>query len=159
MVPTIPDDPNLDVSGALSIDHLGIVVRDTDVALRLYVGVLGMSAGPTEAVRSENVKITFLAGANGRIEILEPLPGESGVARFLERRGEGLHHLCLTVPDLSTTLRRFGAAGYQLIDPEPRRNVHGRLLAFVHPKSANGVLIELYQEEGSDSPGQLKSIE
>jgi methylmalonyl-CoA/ethylmalonyl-CoA epimerase len=129
----------------LPIDHVAIVVRDTATALRLYEGVLGMKAGPTEEMPDANVKATFLEGANGRIEILEPLPGDSGVARFMEKRGEGLHHLCLTVPDLPATLRALERAGYEPIDRQPRRNAHGKLLAFVHPKSAHGVLIELYQ--------------
>lgn len=139
-------DPKLDRS-SLPIDHVALVVRDTATALRLYVDVLGLRAGPTEDLPAENVKATFLEGANARIEILEPLPGDSGVARFLEKRGEGLHHLCLIVPDLPATLRTLEEAGYQLIDQQPRRNAHGRLIAFVHPRSAQGVLIELYQEE------------
>lgn len=137
---------------ALPIDHVAIVARDTAEALRLYVDVLGLRAEPTETVPSENVKITFLRGANARIELIEPLPGDSGVARFLEKRGEGLHHVCLVVPDLPATLRTLAAAGYQLIDQQPRRNVRGKLLAFVHPKSANGVLVELYQ---ADSPADV----
>lgn len=137
-----------DLVGALPIDHVAIVTRDTAEVLRLYVGVLGMVAGPTETVPEENVKITFLDGANGRLEVLEPLPGDSGVARFLDKRGEGLHHLCVRVPDLPASLRALDAAGYQLIDRHPRRNAHGQLMAFVHPKSTNGVLIELYQDEG-----------
>lgn len=131
----------------VAMDHVAMVVRNTSEALRLYRDVLGMRAGPTEEVPTENVRITFLEGANGRIEILEPLPGDSGVARFLEKRGEGLHHVCLAVPHLARTLQALRDAGYQLIDEQPRRNVHGKLLAFVHPRSSNGVLIELYQAE------------
>jgi methylmalonyl-CoA/ethylmalonyl-CoA epimerase len=127
------------------IDHVGIAVRDTAQAFRLYVDLLGLEAEPTEVAADENVKITFLRGANARIELLEPLPGDSAVARFLEKRGEGLHHLCLVVPDLAGTLVALSAAGYQLVDQRPRRNGRGDLLAFVHPKSAGGVLVELYQ--------------
>lgn len=129
----------------LPIDHVAIAVRDTADALRLYVDVLGLQPGATEIVPAENLKITFVKGANARLEILEPLTGDSAVARFLEKRGEGLHHVCFQVPDLRATLERLEAAGYQLVDQEPRRGAHGQLLAFVHPKSTNGVMIELYE--------------
>lgn len=132
--------------GNLAIDHVAFAVHDTRDALRLYVASLGMQAGATEIAEDENLKVTFLTGANARIEILEPLPGDSAVARFLEKRGEGVHHVCLVVPDLPAMLKRLHVAGYQLVDEQPRQNFHGRWLAFVHPKSTNGVMIELYQE-------------
>ena len=139
-----PSDPILT---GCPIDHVGIAVRDTAAALRLYAGLLGLRPEPTCVASDENVKVTFLDGPNARLEILEPLPGDSAVARFLEKRGEGLHHLCLVVPDLARTLERLANAGYQLVDAQPRRNARGNLLAFVHPKAANGVLIELYQAD------------
>jgi methylmalonyl-CoA epimerase len=132
-------------STALTLDHVGIAVNDTDEALRLYRDLLGLRADPPEIVPSENLRITFLQGANTRIEVLEPLPGDSAVARFLAKRGEGIHHLCFAVPDIVATLRAFADTGYQLIDLTPRPGRHGELLAFVHPKSTLGVLIELYQ--------------
>lgn len=130
----------------LPIDHVAIAVRDTADALRLYVDLLGLRPKPTEIATAENLKITFLDGANSRVEILEPLAGDSAVARFLEKRGEGLHHICFAVPDLVATLASLKAAGYQLVDEQPRPGRHGELLAFVHPKSTNGVMIELYQK-------------
>jgi methylmalonyl-CoA/ethylmalonyl-CoA epimerase len=129
----------------LPIDHVALAVRNTDDALRLYVDTLGMEASPTEVAADETLKVTFLTSANARIEILEPLPGDSAVARFLEKRGEGVHHVCFVVPDLPATLERLRVAGYQLVDEQPRQNFHSRWLAFVHPKSTNGVMIELYQ--------------
>jgi len=140
----LPAEPLL---AGFPIDHVAIAVRSTAEALRLYVGLLGLTPEPTVIATDDNVKTTFLDGSNARIEILEPLPGDSAVARFLEKRGEGLHHLCLVVPDLRRTLDRLTAAGYQLVDELPRRNERGDLLAFVHPKAANGVLIELYQAD------------
>jgi methylmalonyl-CoA/ethylmalonyl-CoA epimerase len=131
------------------IDHVAVAVWDTADALRLYRDVLGLRAGPTDVAPSENLKITFLTGANTRVEVLEPLPGDSAVARFLEKRGEGLHHVCFVVPDVTARLRDFAAAGYQLVDEQPRRNHHGDLVAFVHPKTTNGVMIELYQERSA----------
>ena len=129
----------------LPIDHVAIAVHDTADALRLYVDALGLHAEPTEIATDENLKITFLKGTNTRIEVLEPLAGDSAVARFLEKRGEGMHHICFTVPDLPATLAALAAAGYQLVDERPRKGMHGQLVAFVHPKSTNGVMIELYQ--------------
>jgi methylmalonyl-CoA/ethylmalonyl-CoA epimerase len=131
------------------VDHVAVAVRDTADALRLYVDTLGLRAGPTEVAPAENLKITFLASGNARIEVLEPLPGDSAVARFLEKRGEGLHHVCFVVPDVAARLREFAAAGYQLVDEQPRRNHHGDVVAFVHPKTTNGVMIELYQERSA----------
>lgn len=131
----------------LPIDHVAVAVHDTADALRLYVDVLGMQVEPTTVAIGENLKITFLSGANARIEVLEPLPGDSAVARFLEKRGEGMHHVCFRVPNLPATLGALAAAGYQLVDDCPRTGIHGELLAFVHPRSTNGVMIELYQKD------------
>jgi methylmalonyl-CoA/ethylmalonyl-CoA epimerase len=134
-----------DLTRGLTLDHVGIAVYHTEDSLRLYCETLGLIAEPTELVESENLQVTFLRGANARIELLEPLPGDSAVARFLEKRGEGMHHLCFDVRDIETTLRGFADAGYALIDEHPRPGRHGELLAFIHPKSTHGVLIELYQ--------------
>lgn len=131
------------------IDHIAIAVHDTADALRLYVDLLGLHLQSTEIAPAENLKITFLSGPNVRVEILEPLPGESAVSRFLEKRGEGLHHVCFVVPNLPAMLQTFARAGYQLVDQEPRLGIHGQRLAFVHPKSTNGVMLELYERPGS----------
>ena len=131
--------------GAPPVDHIGLAVRNTDDALRLYVDLLGLAAEPSEIVPSENLKITFLNGPNTRLEILEPLPGDSAVARFLDKRGEGLHHVCFAVPNIVETLAALEAGGYQLVDRQPRPGRHGEVLAFLHPKSTNGVMIELYE--------------
>lgn len=128
------------------VDHVAIAVHDTAMALRLYVDLLGLRPEPTVVSPGENLKITFLNGVNSRLEIIEPMPGDSAVARFLEKRGEGMHHVCFRVPDIAATLAGLAAAGYQLVDDRPRHGVHGELLAFVHPKATNGVLIELYQQ-------------
>jgi methylmalonyl-CoA/ethylmalonyl-CoA epimerase len=151
---------NHDVPFALPpVDHVAVAVRDTADALRLYVDTLGLQAGPTEVVLAESLKITFLSSGNTRIEVLEPLPGESAVARFLEKRGEGLHHVCFVVPDVATCLRAFSAAGYQLVDEQPRRNHYGELVAFVHPKTTNGVMIELYQERSAAPMGVAEGVD
>jgi len=135
--------------GVPPVDHVAIAVRDTADALRLYVDVLGMSAEPAEIVPSENLRVTFLNGPNTRLEILEPLPGDSAVARFLDKRGEGLHHVCFVVSNIVDTLGALSEAGYQLVDQKPRPGRHGEILAFVHPKSTNGVMIELYERRSA----------
>src|SRR4029079_7444742 len=94
-----------DPTRGLALDHVGIAVYHTEDSLRLYCETLGLVAEPTEFVESENLQVTFLRGANARLALLEPLPGDSAVARFLEKRGEGMHHLCFAVPDIEATLR------------------------------------------------------
>ncbi|HEX5417589.1 MAG TPA: methylmalonyl-CoA epimerase, partial [Chloroflexota bacterium] len=139
--------------GAPPVDHVALAVRDTADALRLYVDVLGLRAEPAEIVPSENLKVTFLNGPNTRMEILEPLPGDSAVARFLDKRGEGLHHVCFVVPSIAETLGALGEAGYQLVDQQARPGRHGEMVAFVHPKSTNGVMIELYERRTTAQRG------
>lgn len=155
-----------DLPGSPPIDHIALAVRDTGDSLRLYVDVLGLTADPQEVVPSENLKVTFLNGPNIRLEILEPLPGDSAVARFLDKRGEGLHHVCFVVQNIVDTLEALESAGYQLVDRQPRPGRHGEILAFVHPKSTNGVMIELYERRspaqrgaagGSASDGTVES--
>ena len=129
-----------------SIHHIGIAVRDLDVALAFYRDTLGLEVTERREVPEEGVEIAFLPTGEGEIELLEPLDEESGVARFLEKRGEGLHHICLTVEDVEATMERLRAAGARLLSKEPRVNVHGTRYVFVHPRSAHGVLLELYEK-------------
>jgi methylmalonyl-CoA/ethylmalonyl-CoA epimerase len=128
-----------------SIHHIAIVVRDLDAALALYRGALGLEMTERREVPAEGVEIAFLPAGEGEIELLRPLDKESGVARFLEKRGEGLHHICLAVEDVEAAMGRLQEAGAQLLSEEPRVNEHGTRYAFVHPKSAHGVLLELYE--------------
>jgi methylmalonyl-CoA epimerase len=128
-----------------SIHHIAIVVRDLDVALAFYRDGLGLEMTERREVPEEGVEIAFLPAGEGEIELLQPLDEESGVARFLKKRGEGLHHVCLAVEDVEAAMERLQAAGAQLLSEEPRVNVHGTRYVFVHPKSAHGVLLELYE--------------
>jgi methylmalonyl-CoA epimerase len=134
----------------LSIHHVAIAVRDLDAALAFYRDALGLEMTERREVPEEGVEIAFLpAPANGgEIELLrplDPLDKGSGVARFLEQRGEGLHHVCLAVEDVEAAMERLRAAGAQLLSEAPRVNVRGTRYVFVHPKSAHGVLLELYE--------------
>ena len=136
------------VSG--KIDHVAIAVRDTDQALRLYVEVLGYTAQPPTPMPAEQAKVTIVEAGETRIELLEPTEPDSPVGRFLEKRGEGIHHICLEVPSLGEAVARLQAAGYELANATPRVGHGGRRFIFVHPRSANGVLVELY--EASEAP-------
>lgn len=129
------------------IDHVAIVVRDLEAALRFYRDTLGITPSRVLDFPSENVKIAFLPmGAPGgsEIELLEPLSAESGVARYLDKRGEGLHHVCLEVPDIEAALRELQADGVPVLDARPRPTAEGRGV-FIHPKGASGVLLELVE--------------
>ncbi len=128
-----------------SIHHIAIVVRDLDAALEFYRDVLGLEMTERREVPEEGVEIAFLPAGEGEIELLRPLDEGSGVARFLEKRGEGLHHICLAVADVEAAMERLRAAGAQLLSEKPRVNIHGTHYVFVHPKSAHGVLLELYE--------------
>ncbi len=132
------------------VNHIAVAVRDTASALHLYADVLGLRAHPTTRLESEGVLATFLDSDGLRLEILEPLSDESPVGRFLDKRGEGLHHVCLEVPDLAAACAELSARGYNLVDEVPHRGADGHLLAFLHPRSTNGVLIELYQSTIGD---------
>lgn len=130
----------------LPLDHVAIAVPSIAEALPLFQLLTGGVASPLERVDGQGVEVAFVGTETGRIELIEPLSPESPVARFLERRGPGLHHLAYRVPDLEATLARFAAEGIRLIDEKPREGAHGRRVAFLHPASTSGVLIELVEE-------------
>jgi len=127
------------------IDHLGIAVRSIDQALAFYRDQLGLPAGPRETVEVEKVHAAMLPVGESRIELLEAASPDSVIARFIEKRGPGLHHIAVTVPDLKAAVERLKASGARLLN-EPRAGAGGHLYAFVHPSSTGGVLLELIQE-------------
>ncbi|MCC6344089.1 MAG: methylmalonyl-CoA epimerase [Bryobacterales bacterium] len=129
-----------------AIDHLGIAVRSIDKALDFYQRQLGMSVSARETVSGEAVHVAMLPAGESRLELLEPAAPDSTVARFLEKRGEGLHHIALRVPDLSAAAARLKEEGARVLT-EPRRGAGGPLYVFVHPASTGGVLLELIQDE------------
>lgn len=128
-----------------AIDHLGIAVRSLDRALAFYEGQLGMACGPRETVPEEKVNVAMLPAGGPRIELLEPSEPDSVIAKFLEKRGEGLHHAALRVTDLNAVIERLRASGARLLN-DPRPGAGGHLYVFVHPSSTGGVLLELIQE-------------
>jgi methylmalonyl-CoA/ethylmalonyl-CoA epimerase len=128
------------------IDHVAVIVEDLDEALSVYRDALGLVVAKRETIPEQDVKMAFLPSGDSEIELLEPIHPDSGIGRYLARRGEGMHHICLEVDDIETTLAELKGRGAQLIDETPRRGAYG-LIAFIHPKSAHGVLIELLQRD------------
>jgi len=129
-----------------SIHHIAIAVHDLEAALAFYRDALGLEVTQRREVPEEGVEIAFLPAGEGEIELLRPLDPEGGVARFLEKRGEGLHHICLRVDNIEVAMERLRAAGATLLSSEPRVGVDGTRYIFIHPKSAHGVLLELYEK-------------
>ncbi|HKY32775.1 MAG TPA: methylmalonyl-CoA epimerase [Candidatus Polarisedimenticolia bacterium] len=125
------------------IDHIGVAVASLDRALAFWRDALGAPAGPPEEVASEGVRVAFLPLGESRIELLEALGDDSPVARFIARKGEGIHHVCLRVADLKTALEDLKRRGAEIVPPEIRIGAGGRRIAFVHPRSTGGVLLEL----------------
>lgn len=131
------------------VNHIAIVVSDLDESLRFWVDALGLELAHTEHVASQAVDVAFVPVGDSKIELLKPTDNESGVARYLEKRGAGMHHLCFEVDDIVATLTHLKEVGVQLINESPVVGSDGRKFAFIHPKSANGVLVELYELTGA----------
>jgi methylmalonyl-CoA/ethylmalonyl-CoA epimerase len=127
------------------INHIGIAVHSIAVSLPFYRDTLGMAFEGDETVAEQKVKVAFLAVGESRIELLEPTDVDSPVAKFLEKNGEGIHHVAYEVSDLAAALTDLGRDGVRLIDTTPRCGAHGTSIAFLHPKSTGGVLTELCQ--------------
>jgi methylmalonyl-CoA epimerase len=128
----------------VKLDHIGIAVRDIQEALKVYQEALGLQTEEIVEVRDQKVKVAFLPVGETNLELVQPTADDTGVARFLESRGEGIHHICLEVNDVEAALERLKAHGVPLIDRAPRQGAHGRV-AFVHPKGMHGVLLELVE--------------
>jgi lactoylglutathione lyase/methylmalonyl-CoA/ethylmalonyl-CoA epimerase len=130
----------------VKIDHIGIVVRDIEQALEVYQVALGLPLMDVMEIRDQKVRVAFLPAGDSNVELVQPTSDDSGVAKFLSKRGEGIHHICIQVADIESALARLQAHGVRLIDEVPRQGAHGRV-AFVHPKGAHGVLIELVEHD------------
>lgn len=130
----------------LSIDHVAIVVRNLDEALGFYRDVLGLDVAERCEIPEEGVEVAMLPLNHGTVELVRPLADEGGVARFLQARGEGLHHVCLAVDDVAAAMDRLRDAGAELITDQPQEKPDGTLYVFIHPKTAHGVLLELYEK-------------
>lgn len=129
----------------MKIDHIGIATRGIDEAAKFYRDVLGLEVAEIEDVAEQKVRVAMLPIGESRIELLEATSEDSPISRFLEKRGPGIHHLAVRVDDIQTALAELKQKGAHLIDEEPRRGAGGCLVAFVHPSSTGGVLLELVQ--------------
>ncbi len=128
-----------------AINHVAIVVEDLEAALAFWRDALGLPLTHTEDNATEAVRIAFLPLGGGAIELLEPTSEDSGIARYLAKRGPGMHHLCFEVEDIEAAMDRLTEHGAEMLNPTPRLRDDGTRYAFVHPRSAGGVLVELYE--------------
>lgn len=131
----------------MKINHLGIATKGIDEALKFWEDALGLENVHTEIVEDQKVRVAMLPIGESRIELLEATAEDSPIAKFLEKRGGGIHHIAVEVEDIEAALAKLKAEGMRLIDEKPRVGAEGCLVAFVHPSSANGVLLELVQSE------------
>jgi methylmalonyl-CoA/ethylmalonyl-CoA epimerase len=127
------------------INHIGIAVKSLDETLPFYRDILGMAFAGIEEVAEQMVKVAMLQVGESKIELLEPTSEESPVAKFIEKNGPGIHHVAYEVADIEAAIAKLMADGARMIDEKPRNGAHGTRIAFVHPKSSNGVLTELCQ--------------
>ncbi len=135
--------------GVERIDHIGIAVRSLNEG-RAFYQALGLVVSGTDDVPEQGVKVAFLPVGDTRLELLEPTSPHSPIAKHLEKRGPGVHHLCFEVGDIEIAMRDLEAAGYRLLSAEPQPGAHGSRVCFVHPKSTGGVLVELSQPAPQD---------
>jgi methylmalonyl-CoA/ethylmalonyl-CoA epimerase len=131
----------------VKIDHIGIAVKSLSDAIKVYENAMGLSVNGYDQVDDQGVRVAMLNIGESRIELLEPTGPESPVGKFMAKRGEGIHHIAVTVDNIETALERFRAAGARLIDDKPRRGAHNTRIAFIHPSSTHGVLLELVQHD------------
>jgi len=129
----------------MKINHLGIATKGIDEALKFWEDALGLENVHTEIVEDQKVRVAMLPIGESRVELLEPTSDDSPISKFLEKRGGGIHHIAVDVDDIEASLARLKAKGMRLIDETPRIGAEGCLVAFVHPSSTNGVLLELVQ--------------
>ena len=127
------------------IEHIGIAVKDMASSVALYEKLLNTSVYKTETVPTEQVKTAFLQSGPNKIELLEALSADSPIAKFLEKKGEGIHHIAFEVDDITAEMARLKSEGFILLSDEPKPGADNKLVCFVHPKSAGGVLVELVQ--------------
>ncbi|HHY62389.1 MAG: methylmalonyl-CoA epimerase [Bacillota bacterium] len=130
-----------------SVDHIGIAVADLEEALKLYTETFGLELQGTEVVEEQKVKVAFLPIGDTEIELLESTDPEGPIAKFIEKRGQGIQHIALRVDDIDAALDKMRAEGIRLIDEKPRYGAGGARIAFLHPKATGGVLIELCERK------------
>jgi lactoylglutathione lyase/methylmalonyl-CoA/ethylmalonyl-CoA epimerase len=141
--------PNLNEEDIMiqKIDHIGIAVKSIDEALKFYTETLGLKCSGVEEVAEQRVKTAFIPSGDSEIELLESTSEDGPIAKFIEKRGEGIQHIALRVDDIEKALEELKAKGVVMIDEKPRYGAGGAKIAFIHPKSTKGVLLELCQRD------------
>ncbi len=129
----------------MKINHIAIAVNDMTAGTEFWHDIMGLPKGKAYREEGQGVDVAFFDSGEASVELISPLDNDSGVAKYLAKKGPGMHHLCFEVDDIRSTLAELSAKGVQLIDEEPRLNKKGIEVAFVHPKSTGGVLVEFYQ--------------
>jgi|ERR1051325_1939319 methylmalonyl-CoA/ethylmalonyl-CoA epimerase len=128
------------------LDHIGIAVKSLDGGKAIYEA-LGLVVDHVETVETQKVRTAFLSAGDANLELLEPLSDDSPIAKFIDKRGEGIHHICLRVDDIDAELARLKSRGFRLVNEAPVPGAHGCRVAFLHPSAGNGVLIELSEKK------------
>lgn len=128
------------------IEHIGIAVKDLEASNQLFAKLLGVPPYKMEEVASEGVRTSFFESGPNKVELLEATSADSPIAKFLEKKGEGIHHIAFAVEDIVSELARLKEEGFQLLNEIPKKGADNKLVAFLHPKGTNGVLVELCQE-------------
>ena len=131
------------------IEHIGIAVKNMEQANKLYAGLLGYTHYKTEIVESEGVSTSFFVCGESKIELLEATNPESPIAKFIEKKGEGIHHVAYSVDNIIDEVKRLKAEGFEILNEEPKKGADNKWVVFIHPKSAGGVLIELCQDRNN----------
>lgn len=129
----------------MKIDHIGIAIKDLEESLNVYKKILENTNVQIEEVPTEKVRVAMIPVGETQIELLEPMGEDSAIAKFINEKGEGIHHIALAVTDIKESIRKLSSEGLRVLYPEPRPGSHGKLITFVHPKSTKGVLLELCQ--------------
>lgn len=132
----------------IRLEHIGIAVKDLETSNDLFAKILGREHYKTEEVASENVLTSFFQIGESKIELLEATSPDSAIAKFIEKKGEGIHHLAFEVADIRAEMARLEKEGFTLLSPEPKKGADNKLVCFLHPKGTNRVLVELCQEIG-----------
>lgn len=130
----------------LKVEHIGLAVKNLQVSIPLFEQLLSTSCYKTEEVSSEKVQTAFFQVGDTKIELLESTDPDGVISRFIEKKGEGMHHIAFEVADIEAEMQRLSSAGFQLLNPVPKPGADNKLVCFLHPKGTNGVLIELCQE-------------
>lgn len=130
------------------IEHIGIAVKDIEAANKVYQDILGVAAYKAEEVESEHVITSFFQVGESKIELLQATSDDSAIAKFIEKKGEGIHHIAFDVDDIHAEMERLSGLGYRILNEQPKKGADNKLICFLHPKGSHGVLIELCQEIG-----------